>query len=182
MSQPAQFDKFGFLAPDPSSLTMLGRSLDKNFGIVQKKLNTPPPSVYVYKSAVQSITSATFTSIIFDLEKFDTNNQHDNVINNTRLTCVDPGKYLIIGTVDFVNAALGRRNGNIFLNNTTILASDSRDTLGGGFDTVCNPITIFPLIAGDYLELRAYQDSGGAINVTNAGAVGCWFAMYKFSV
>lgn len=120
----------------------------------------------VYNSANISIPNNSFTALTFDSERFDTDSIHSTVVNTSRLTIQTAGKYIIVGQVRFAAAAGGRRQIRIFLNGATIISSVEPNVVADG---TANPkliaTTIYDLAVGEYVELEAFQDSGGAINV-----------------
>lgn len=163
MSSPAQFDKFGFIAPSETSLGEVYRSLDKNFNAVRTKINAPVTGCRVYNSANLSIPDSTLTTITYDSETFDNGPLHSLVTNPERLTCNDAGIYLIVLTIRFASAAGGtQRNFRILLNGTTIIGLKQVAIPAGTLDD--NLTCVYPLKVGDYLTSVVFQDSGGALN------------------
>ena len=72
------------------------------------------PSARVNHTADQSITSATWTSLSFNTEDWDTaanaaSTQHDTVTNNNRLTAIYAGKYAAYAYATFAANATGQR-------------------------------------------------------------------------
>lgn len=86
-------------------------------------VTTDAPAARVGASANQSISNNTTTAITFNIEQFDNDAIHDNVTNNTRLTCKTPGRYLIGGSVRWASSAPGQRTLAIRLNGTTRLVN-----------------------------------------------------------
>lgn len=125
--------------------------------------------VSVYKSANQSINSATWTVLTFDSEDWDTDAFHSTSSNTSRLTVPTGkgGKYGLTGVLSFEPFANWygleiRKNGTTFINYAPVLYSAS-----GGDYTYTSFAYTLNLVAGDYIELRAYQASGAAKNVMN---------------
>lgn len=124
--------------------------------------------VSVYRGSAKSIANNTETLIDFDNEIFDTDGFHSNSVDNTRLT-VPSGKggyYLIIATLPWASNANGERQ--------IILNKNGSDNLlfitTPGAQATTNPVSVIRnLSAGDYIELEAYQTSGGNLNVPVAG-------------
>lgn len=111
-------------------------------------------------TAGQTIPNATETAITLNSENFDTNSIHDNSTNSTRLTCKTAGKYIITGQINFTGNATGLREAQIRVNGTTSIASDNR-VAGDTNDRAVSVSTIYELAVNDYIELYAYQSSGG---------------------
>lgn len=134
-----------------------------------------------YQTVAQSIaTGSSFTSVTLDAETVDTTGMHSTVSNTSRFTAVYPGWYRYSGAVPFVNNATGRRMTCWRYNGSDLTAS------GGGqagsavlVPTVAREMIIFQNV-GDYVELGAQQDSGGALSTYvgigswQAGATAAW--------
>jgi hypothetical protein len=124
----------------------------------------------VYASANQSINNATNTILNFNSEEFDTDGFHDTSSNTSRITIPSGkgGKYLVIGNVAWDSNGTGTRNIDFLLNGIIDIYPGSLEANNAaGFTTQI----VFSLIrnysAGDYIQLRVYQSSGGALNVLN---------------
>jgi len=123
------------------------------------------PSARVFNSANQSIADSSTVALAFNSERYDTDSMHDTVTNNTRLTCNTTGTYSITGSVQFAANGTGRRLVQIRLNGATVIGSASVPTASGTFNTDLFVTTDYQLSATDYVELVAFQNSGGALNV-----------------
>jgi hypothetical protein len=118
------------------------------------------------KSTAQSIPNATNTTLTFDTETFDTDGFHDNITNNSRITIPSgkAGKYLI--TCNTMINAPGSTDvaSVIFKNGGTVLVINYISTAN-----VSVPVSvisqIFSLAVADYIEIKAYQNSGSAKDV-----------------
>jgi hypothetical protein len=115
-------------------------------------------------SAAQSIPNTTWTNLTFDHEEYDTDGMHSLVTNTDRITCVTAGKYLVLGFVYFAANATGNRQLLLLKNggSTEIFSFEGNPTASSGCLT--NVYCIIELAVGDYLQLQAYQNSGGALN------------------
>jgi len=112
----------------------------------------------VYHDAQQVMAYNDYTTLLFNQERYDTNNIHDKVTNNSRLTCKTAGVYIIWGGFDLEEDVNGWRSINIYLNGTTHLALHSQTPAGWQDRHVHLTITtIYKLEVGDYVELRCYQ-------------------------
>jgi hypothetical protein len=142
------------------------------------------PAVRVYHNAAQSITSATPTALAFNSERFDqagnaADTMHDNVTNNSRLTCRYAGVYQITGNASFAANATGYRQLEIKLNNTTTIESSIDMTASGTVASRILCTTLYSLAVNDYVELIAYQTSGGGLNVDVIGNLSPEFMMVR---
>jgi len=123
------------------------------------------PSARVYGSANQSIADSSTVALAFNSERYDTDSMHDTATNNTRLTCNTTGTYSITGSVQFAANATGRRLIQVRINGATVIATAGFNTVSGSFNTDIVVTTDYQLSATDYVELVAFQNSGGALNV-----------------
>lgn len=117
-------------------------------------------------AGVQTFTTGTETAVEWAAaDDFDTDNLHDTVTNNNRITCVVPGTYLVNATVQFGVNATGSRQAYLRKNGTTIFAIDNTPAASVLFSAACNPTGIVQLAVGDYVEVLAQQDSGATRTV-----------------
>src|SRR4029077_8017961 len=137
------------------------------------------PACSLYRTTAQSIANATPTAMAFDNERFDTDNIHDNVTNNSRLTCRTAGKYLITGFIPYGGNATGIRQCNIVLNGGggIYLSLSGQTALTAADNCYLSTSAIADLIVGDYVELQAYQSSGGALATTATATLSPTFSM-----
>lgn len=161
---------------------LLKRSGTTITGVDPASLSGSPTfrGVRAYRSATaQSIPNDTVTAVQLNAESFDSDALHDNTTNNTRFTIPAgyAGKWMIIGTCQYVSNVTGRRHARIQKNGTTLLGFTQVSTFTGGGSTNAQTATVAALVAGDYVELHAYQDSGGALNL-EAGEGSSWLAAY----
>lgn len=118
-----------------------------------------------------NIPNNAWTDIPLDVEDFDSDGMHDNVTNNTRFTCVVAGKYQFSGGVGIATSAAGRRGAGLGLNGTDIAGSADLSGQAGAGSIIYVPTRtiVVPMVAGDFVTLRGYQDSGGVLATSNAG-------------
>lgn len=138
---------------------------------------TPPPTIFrcsAYNSAAQSIPDSTSTIITYDTEDYDIGSIHSVASNTGRMTIPvgGDGYYAINSTILFAPSAVGSRiarfqkNGTLLIYAQGIVATVSAAQV----TTVGIQVTVF-LVAGDYIEVVVFQDSGGALN-TGASTAG----------
>lgn len=134
----------------------------------------------VYNSANISTTSGADTALTFDSERYDTDTIHSTSSNTGRLTATTAGKYHISGTVAFAANGTGARGLGIKLNGSTFIALVRLPAVAGGSDITALTIdTEYDLSATNYVELIAYQTSGGSLNVSAGGNYSPEFMMTK---
>lgn len=118
----------------------------------------------VQRAAAQSIANNTFTAVTFATEEYDSGSYHDTSTNTSRLTVPVAGKYLITGSIEYAANATGVRAAGIRMDGTTYIASQSTASLGAVLATTVNVSVVRDLAASAYVELMAYQTSGGNLN------------------
>jgi hypothetical protein len=118
----------------------------------------------VTNSTNTTFANATVTTLTFNTETYDTDNIHSTDTNTSRLT-IPAGKdgyWEILGSIRFDASASGQRQLRLLKNGTMI----DIFLLAGSSAADANLIvadTIY-LVATDYVELAAYQSSGGNLN------------------
>lgn len=131
------------------------------------------------QSLAQSINSGVFTAITFNgTNDVDTLGIHDSVTNNSRLTIGlklgwwhVSGKYSTTGTA----AGISRRlrlvmNGATGVNGAyAAWPAFSATAMTGGFWSFETSSLMQASLSTDYVELHAFQDSGGALNTIVSG-------------
>ena len=122
----------------------------------------------VYNNADISIANATTTALTFNTERFDTETYHSTSSVTGRLVAPVTGLYLITGHIRFAANATGERRLMITLGGTTDIAYVSHSN-NAAIITLMTVATIYQLSATNYVELRAYQSSGGSLNVEAIG-------------
>lgn len=134
-------------------------------------------SVGVYKSADQSIaTGSPEVLLTFDSEYYDTASMHDTVTNNSRLVAPVTGVYDLSVSVSFAAQSTGNRYFLVRKNaagspagGTLVMLETQAATVSPTSSVMGNSQKVY-LNAGDYVEVFAYQNSGGNLNVS--GGVG----------
>lgn len=135
-----------------------------------------PPRCLLRQTVVQSIpTAGTGAALAWDTHDQDTAGGHSTTVNNSRYTAQYAGWYQISGGV-VLSSGVGRREVWFRVNGTDVAASESGIHLGTAA-IITGPnsrIGEIYLNVGDYVELIAYQDSGGAVNtwITGTGQPG----------
>jgi hypothetical protein len=128
------------------------------------------PSARARKTVSQSISNATYTAVTYaESEDYDTDGIHDLSTNPSRFTAKTPGIYSVIGNVSWASNSTGRRQLVIYKNGSGVGISEQRSATNGAWDGQFITGEV-QLAAGDYVEIWAWQDSGGALNITDATA------------
>lgn len=127
-----------------------------------------PPKCRVFHSVAISIPNNMETSLTFNSERFDTDTMHSTVTNPERITITTAGTYLITGHVIWQNNVTGRRVASIWKNGLSgvgVGVGRSESSPAGTGEAGLNPSALVSCVAGDFLLLAAYQNSGVALNV-----------------
>ena len=138
-----------------------------------------PVGCQAVRNANQSIATATWVPVTFtSSENWDTDSIHSTVTNPSRFTVPagQGGHYLLICSVVFANNTGGTIRLLKVTKNGAVLVPDpggyiaSDGPRGGAQPTTIVGSREVELAAGDYVEFEVYQDTGGALNVSNATA------------
>lgn len=124
----------------------------------------------VKRTSNQVIPTGTWTAISFDAEIVDTNG-YWVVGSPTRFSIRETGRYAVGGAVVYAVNATGTRHLAVFKNG--VLASlgplTNNTAPGGAQNPSLQVHGEVELTAGDYVELRVFQDSGGDLSVLQSG-------------
>lgn len=157
---PAQFQALAeaiedkFVTNDATDTTLGNRITD-----LENDLNLPPLA-FLTQSTVQSIPTATFTSITFNSEVIDTANGHSDVTNNSRYTSQKTGYYLLGGGVTFASNS-GFKATRWAKNGTSISGSQMDVTSAAGAEwPVMARTIVVQLNVSEYVELQGYHEVG----------------------
>ncbi len=129
-----------------------------------------PPMASAFKTTAQSITAVTWTSVtLADGEDYDTDAMHSTATNPSRFTCVTAGKYRYSALVVFAANVTGTRQLRMTVSGTSTHEFARASAFNSTTDD-CGMSTsgVVALSAGQYLEIQARQNSGGALNITSA--------------
>lgn len=131
-----------------------------------------PPFAVLRQTVAQSLaTSGSWTSILLDTEDIDRDNGHSTSSNTSRYTSQTAGWYDCDGyaaTAANSTNARGTRlavNGNASRGRATFGPATASDIWGGP----C--VGSVYLNVGDYVEVQAFQNTGGALNTAVPGDV-----------
>jgi hypothetical protein len=119
----------------------------------------------IYNSANESIPNSTVTTVTWNSNRYDPTNMGDA----NGYTIVTPGAYHVGAGVRWAANATGQRVLYIILNGATFLKINAQQAVTGGNPTDMGVETVYEFVAGDTVRLQAFQDSGGALNITAAG-------------
>ena len=138
-------------------------------GVLQVSGNMPAFSAYL--NVDQTLTTSVSTKVQYGVEQFDTNNNYDST-TNYRFTPTVAGYYQVNGSMQIQGASSGLYQYSIYKNGSRYfqicgLASNTsvNPSVSGGAVIYMNGST-------DYLEMYAYQNSGGNLVLYGLGSNG----------
>jgi len=117
-----------------------------------------------YDTTGTSVSNATWTAIPLALETYDTSTFHDNVTNNSRMTVpADKAGYYQINAQGLWNTnTTGSRQIAIYKNGSVAIYGVLPASAASG-DIVSSVIFTLNLAVSDYVQMYAYQNSGGSL-------------------
>jgi hypothetical protein len=124
-----------------------------------------PPIARLRNSTGISTTTGAYTQLTWDTEDFDTAGGHSTISNTSRYTVQTgyAGYYRVYGVVCFAAAAGSRRTASIYVNGAVINGGElSATPASSNIIGVAVEAIVF-LNALDFVELYAFQNSGGAV-------------------
>lgn len=118
-----------------------------------------------------NVANSITTALSYTSENFDTDNQHDNGVNPSRVTFVTAGKYIIGATVVFPQEGLspagtGYRDVSIWKNGGSVVGNIQVQSSNAG-ETILTMSALGDFIVGDYVEIKVTQTSGETLTVTS---------------
>jgi len=141
--------------------------LGDNDGVISTALQT---SAKGYRVAGLIIPNDTWTKIPLDAEDWDTQNNMDITVNN-RFDVTKDGIYLLEGQIRIDGVAANAyvivrlwKNGAASVGDGRIL------TPFNGASVIVNALAPTQLVSGDFVELQAYQNTGGGLTLFVGGA------------
>jgi hypothetical protein len=143
-----------------------------------KVLAPTGPAFSAYQSSAQSISHNSFTKVQFQTENFDTNSNFDNT-TNYRYTPTVAGYYFVDARVCF--NSLSQNSFSQILKNGGSEANSPTAIPWAGISNSQSTASVLVYMNGstDYLEVWAYQASGGALSLivgTNITAFSAFLA------
>jgi len=128
------------------------------------------PRCEAYRSADQTIGNASFTSVTWDSETFDTASIHDTSTNSDRFTLVRDGMWLVVAQINFVSNATGTRRARLRFNDSSTLSQSYFYTASGDTARFTTSAIVYTDTTTDYVSLQVFQNSGGNLNFNGGSA------------
>lgn len=125
-------------------------------------------SARVFRSTVQGIPTGVVTPISFDSVRYN-NGTVWAIGNPTRLTAPVTGRYLIGGSLQYAAVSAGFANVSVRVNGTTPIVASADIRPSTSTQETLSVNTIYLLNATDYVELAAFHNASGSVNILVAG-------------
>ena len=137
-----------------------------------------PIGARVYNASAFSISACTVTFPTFDSEMYDYGNCHSVATCQGVLVAPCTGIYLIWGGIDWSSNNVGRRSNGIRFNsdNNQIMGIQQFSSVQDAATTAVVS-TVACMVAGEYAELRLYQDSTATLTANATCKNSLHFAM-----
>jgi hypothetical protein len=120
----------------------------------------------IFHNTTQSVPNATATLVSFNSEEFDTDSYHDTATNNSRIT-IPSGKgglFLVVGQLAYASGGASQSAEARILKNGIRVSATLQQfaTSSAQYFQVTTPLQ---LVAGDYLQMQAFHQLGGAVDL-----------------
>lgn len=161
----------------------LNASTDAGTMNVRRDIHTESARVSVYNSANQSITTGSVTTLTWNSENFDPAGMHSTSVNTDRLTVAVPGTYRISGHLWWAGTDPdGVRMLRVTKSGTSPVLIEISGPASPGGELTGQPFSVdVPLVAGDYVICRVYQDSGATLALQGGNTPGCQLHMQRIA-
>jgi len=132
-----------------------------------------------YRNATQSLADTTYVKIELETEVYDLQGEMD-VTTDHRFTVKEAGVYSIMGNVTFASLTADKIGRSYIYKNGARIAYNYMTT---GFTAIltCPVSTTVVLDAGDYIELYARQNTGGALSIDYGEESACCLSVNKIA-
>ena len=107
-----------------------------------------------------SVSNNTDTVVTWDTEAYDTDSFHSTVTNTSRMTIPTGkgGKYIVTSKFRWDTNTTGNRSVTFYVNGTGVDGTNIAGNYASPFQVYT---AVLNVSAGDYVEVYAFQDSGG---------------------
>ncbi|MBL8019723.1 MAG: hypothetical protein JNM27_08675 [Leptospirales bacterium] len=132
------------------------------------------PAAFVYNNTVTPLANGASVFVTYNTVSYDTGNFF-NTAASDRLTIPMDGVYFVQGWLAYQPNASGSRKILLYANTDaagatgSLIATVVSPASSAGEESVLEAQTVYRFVRGDYIKLRAYQSSGGSLNLTVSG-------------
>jgi len=140
-----------------------------------KVANVPnAPAFYAHMGSTQSVSNNSFAKLQVNTETYDTASAYDSA-TNFRFTPQVAGYYQVNARLTFPTAASGAAILSIYKNGGEHIRGGQAALNSAQFTGLTVSVLVYMNGSTDYIELFGFQNSGGSLTVSNAGAVTDYF-------
>lgn len=128
------------------------------------------PRASAFHNTTQSVPTGAFTTLSLNSEDWDVGTLHDAVTNNSRLTVPTgaAGLYFIRASAIIANGASSTKYALQLMKNGVAIKQKVTPCANGAATGTADITDLEVLADADYIEVQAFQDSGGNANVGSA--------------
>jgi len=123
--------------------------------------NNPRAGVGITNGTSQSIATGTLYTIPFNTSFFDNTSMFSG--GGTQLICKKAGYYLLSANINWDSNSVGQRQIVISVNGVSRFVQKIPTSLGVMTSSISG---VMRLSVNDYIEVKAYQESGGALGIS----------------
>jgi hypothetical protein len=105
-----------------------------------------------------------------DTTGFDSYGGHSNTVNPSRYTCQLAGWYFMLGTIEWASNGTGNRLTQLYHNGILFSSGGVGPAAGSANSPSLQGAALVNLAVGDYVEVFAFQTSGGNLATLAAGS------------
>ena len=138
--------------------------LDMELILDQISFLTSPPRCQLRQTTLQTLTTGVFAPVTFTTEDEDNYNGHSTATNTSRYTAVVAGWYQCSGKVGFAGNATGQRVIGWYVDGTLDGSQVTYDVDSASTVQLPAQSKLIFLGIGNYVEIHAFQSSGGNLN------------------
>lgn len=122
------------------------------------------PQAVVSHSTTQTATTSVEKTLNADTETYDSDVMHSTVSNTSRLTCKTAGRFDFTAAISFASNATGYRS-LLFAKNGGTATTIAQVGAFSGAGVFLSGTISYVLAVNDYVEVVAWQNSGGNLAV-----------------
>lgn len=126
-------------------------------------------------------STGNYLAITLNADRLDPYGMHNVSSNTSRITILYGGWYLITGHAVFEANATGFRRLGLRVDGSAYIAATNHVAASGSEASYLTVSTLYYLAASSYVELMAYQNSGGNLDITASGNFSPEFAVMRLS-
>jgi hypothetical protein len=135
-----------------------------------------------YSSTTQSIATGTApVPLTLDTEIVDSDGGHSTSTNTSRYTAQTAGLYYVTGAVTFATNATNTRTLQVLLNGAAVNGAGVQAAPASNRGATVLASTLVQMSVGDYVEIAAWQDSGGSLATSSGTANTSTMCLWRIS-